>query len=569
LVEPEEPQAAGAPGPNIVVIQTDDQSAETMRVMKRTNRSITRRGATFTNTFTNWPLCCPSRATQLTGQYAHNHGVLGNEPPEGSYTQFARESNLAVWLEDAGYNVGHVGKFLHGYGPSRDLPRTPYAATTEIPPGWTDWRTFTSRKLLKYYGYAQVEWSEGDGERQGTIVKYEREARDFKTDVSTAQAVDLVDEYAESSDPFYLQVDYLAPHAGGPNKNAPRPPLDCDEYAKSASRHASAFDDEPLVPARSPSFNEGNVSDKPPRIARLPKLNSGGVRKIKQEYRCRLESLLAVDEGVAKIMSRLRRTGELADTYVFFTSDNGYFHGEHRITRGKGLVYEPSIRVPLVVRGPAIPAGVRVKDLTSNADFATTVVALTGASPGSTEPDGRSLIPATQSPGDETGRELLIETLSYDAIRTQRYKWVESEGGFRELYDLKRDEDELRNVANKRAYVEVRSLLAERLDELRDCSGASCSASPRLDVAYGGVPQDESCTAGDVTVRVSGADTGEIRRVSFGLDGETLTRDSSSPFEHTVSRSELEGVGPAALSTAAELIDGRRVVWNESIDACP
>lgn len=270
--------------PNVVVIQTDDQGLESMRVMKATNRLIGRRGATFRNNFTNWPICCPSRTTQLTGQYAHNHGVLGNAPPHGSYTAFPRGSNLAVWLDEAGYRVGHVGKFLNGYGPKGDRPQTPYDDRTEVPPGWTDWQTFAGGSLFSYYEYSQNEWSTGDQGRTGTLVDYGRGVEDFKTDVSTAGAVELVSKYARAEAPFYLQVDYTAPHAGGPRGDKmPRPPFDCADFAKSARRHADALDDMPFLPGRSPAFDEANVEDKPPRVAGLPRLSRKVEKDIKDE----------------------------------------------------------------------------------------------------------------------------------------------------------------------------------------------------------------------------------------------------------------------------------------------
>jgi arylsulfatase A-like enzyme len=474
------PNTLGAPAqPNIVMIQSDDQDLMLMRAMRKTKRLIGARGATFRNHFTNWPLCCPSRATQLTGQYAHNHGVLGNGLPTGGYQKFPREDNLAVWLAAAGYEVGHVGKFLNAYG-NVDRPETPYNDRTEVPPGWTDWRTSVGGEVYRYYRYVQNRWSEEwGGPREGALLGYGSAIGDFKTDVNTADAVGLIRKYARGTAPFYLQVDYLAPHDGRPNQpgGMPRPPFNCGDGAKPAARHAHAFDRRRLPATQYPSFNEADVSDKPSFVSGLPELTPQAVENITSRYRCRLESMLAVDDGVAAIIKRLRSTGELRNTYVLYTSDNGFLQGQHRIKYGKNRVYEPSIRVPLLLRGPGVPAGVQVRSLTSNADLATTVIELTGA-PATRQPDGLSLIPPTEAPSEQNGRELLIETNQFTAVRTQRYKWVEYGDGFAELYDLDRDPHELDNVAGDPDYLTVQVHLATRLAALRECSGASCTQTP-------------------------------------------------------------------------------------------
>ena len=471
------PEKLGTPErPNVVVIQADDQDLILMRAMRKTKRLIGARGATFRNHFTNWPLCCPSRATQLTGQYAHNHGVLGNGLPTGGYRMFPREDNLAVWLEAAGYEVGHVGKFLNAYG-NVDRPETPYNDVTEVPPGWTDWRTSVAGEVYRYYRYVQNRWSEEWGTPpEGALVRY---GRDFKTDVNTADAVGLIRKYARGAAPFYLQVDYLAPHDGRPNQpeGMPQPPFNCGDGAKPAARHAHAFDRRRLPTLQDPSFNEADVSDKPSFVSDLPELTPTAVQNMTSRYRCRLESMLAVDDGVAAIIKRLRRTGELRNTYVLYTSDNGFLQGQHRIKYGKDRVYEPSIKVPLLLRGPGVPAGVEVRGLTSNADLATTVTELTGAS-ATRQPDGLSLIPPTAAPNQQSGRELLIETNQFTAIRTERYKWVEYGDGFAELYDLAGDPHELDNVAGDPAYLTVQAHLATRLAVLRECAGPSCTATP-------------------------------------------------------------------------------------------
>ena len=158
---------------------------------------------------------------------------------------------------------------------------------------------------------------------------------------------------------------------------------------------------------------------------------------------------------------------------LVFTADNGFFHGEHRIPTGKMHIYEESIRVPLLMRGPGIPRGVDVGALAINADLAPTIVDVANASPGLVL-DGRSLIPVAQQPGIAQGRQLLIEQPSFAAIRTQRYMYAEHETGEKELYDLNNDPFELRSRHDDPAYASIQAQLAARLQELRSCAGPSC-----------------------------------------------------------------------------------------------
>ncbi len=210
----------------------------------------------------------------------------------------------------------------------------------------------------------------------------------------TRKAVGLVDRRAPRARPFFLWLTYTAPHVGEPPN--PHPPFDCGAAAKPAPRHAHAFDSAPLP--RPPNFNEPDVSDKPAKIRNRPRLSANQITDIRRRYRCELESLLSVDEGVKKIVDALRAKRELRNTVLIYTSDNGYFHGEHRIPKDKQHIYEESIRVPLQMRGPGIPRGVRIGALAINADLAPTIVDLANADPGLSM-DGRSLIRVAQPPG--------------------------------------------------------------------------------------------------------------------------------------------------------------------------
>ena len=274
--------APGPPQPNVLVIETDDQTVESMRVMDNVNSLIGAEGATFTNSFVNFPLCCPSRATFLTGQYAHNHGVLGNAPPNGGFTRFQSlhgNNNLAVWMQRAGYYTGMIGKYLNRY--QNDPP---------VPRGWSEWQAAPYPTDLKAYNYVLNE--------RGTLVNYGQALTDFKQDVLTSKAVGFVNDRAPRPRPFFLWLTYTAPHTGGPDPN-PNPPFNCSGGAKPAPRHALTFATEPLP--QPPNFNEADVSDKPKPDPKppAPELEPG----------LRHPAQVPVRAGVAAVGGRGREAG--------------------------------------------------------------------------------------------------------------------------------------------------------------------------------------------------------------------------------------------------------------------
>ncbi len=439
-------------GPNVVVIESDDQTVESMRVMDNVNALIGAQGTTFKNSFVNFSLCCPSRSTFLTGQYAHNHRVWSNTRPSGGFERFESlhaHDNLAVWLQDAGYATAVIGKYLNEY--RNQVPVTP---------GWTEWHVAAE-------GYGVYDYPLNNG---GTLTDYGHDPSDFKDDVLTRKAVNFVARRAPGAQPFFLWLTYTAPHWSSPDPN-PNPPHNCRRAAKPAPGDAHAFDHAPLP--KPPDFNEAEVSDKPQAIRYLGYLNSDQIDDIERKYRCELESLLAVDRGVKKLVDTLQLAGELDDTLIIYTSDNGYFHGEHRLPQDKQHIYEESIRVPLEMRGPGIPRGVTIHPFAINADLAPTIVDAAGVEPG-LKMDGRSLIPVVTRPGLDRNRELLIEEPTFKAIRTQRFMYAEHNTGERELYDLKLDPYELYSRHDDPAYAAVEAELASRLDQLRNCSGSSC-----------------------------------------------------------------------------------------------
>ncbi|MBA2521849.1 MAG: sulfatase [Solirubrobacterales bacterium] len=446
--------------PNILVIITDDQTVESMRVMDEVRSRIGGPGATFAQSYVNFPLCCPSRATLLIGQYAHNHRVLDNEPPLGGYGRFAAlhgHSNLATWLEDSGYRTALIGKYFNGYGDVHPA---------FVPSGWTDWYGAVS-PAQHVYDY--------DLNENGHLVHYGTSRRDFKEDVLTSKATDLIARNAPSADPFFLEIAYTAPHAAGPNPS-PQPPNDCPASPKAPARFAHAFDREPLP--RPPAFNEADVSDKPAGVRDRPLIGPQGIRRLTRRYRCTLEAVRGVDDDVGKLLDALTESGEADNTLVVFTSDNGLFFGEHRIPGGKVRHYEEATRVPLLISGPGIEPGTTIDEPVINADLAPTLLDAANAAAGAPI-DGLSLLPLGSGEETDLGRDLLLESGHYAAIRTDRYVYVEHGPamgqGARELYDLEADPDELHNLAESPRRAELIGDLSRRLGILRECAGSSCS----------------------------------------------------------------------------------------------
>jgi N-acetylglucosamine-6-sulfatase len=465
-----DPNASPAPHqvtrPNVIVIQADDQTVEQLEAMPKLRHLIGGAGTTYDQYVASFPLCCPSRATLLTGQYSHNHGVEGNEPPYGGYGRLRQAETLPVWLSRAGYETGHVGKFLNGYG-RRDQH--------EIPKGWADWVSAPYPYQHSYFGY--------DLNVNGRIVKHGVAAEDYVDDVYTQAALSFIARQRPAKKPFFLSLDYLAPHRGAPYGTKQR----CDQYAKPAPRYAGHFAQAPLP--QPPSFNEPDVSDKPTAIRTRHRLGPQAIADITENYQCRREALLTVDDGVEKVVQELDRLGELANTYVLYISDNSFFQGEHRIPLGKQRVYEADARVPFLLRGPGIGAGQRHDDLIANIDLAPTLLDLMGARAqvaGHFLLDGHSLVPqltgrVPTDPAAGPDRALLLENgpggaaiPQFDGIRTRRYVYVEYLDGDRELYDLERDPYELDSRHNDPAYVGVIATLAPALADLRSCAGPGC-----------------------------------------------------------------------------------------------
>ncbi len=418
-----------------------------MRYMPRTTRLLGDCGVTFRNMFVTNPICCPSSVSILTGKYSRNHQIVHNAPPLGGWQKFhdagGENSTLATWLHDEGYYTGRVGKYLVGY-----------TQATYVPPGWDEWHC-SYDGFTTYFNYTLNE--------NGVDVQYGDSEQDYITDVFAEKAVDFLASAEENDDQhFFLFVAPTAPH-NGMGRNGPPTP---------APRHLGTFAG--IQAPRPPSFNEADVSDKPPGFRDLPLLTPQQIEALDLEHQARVESLQSVDEAVEQIVTALELLGELDNTYIFFTSDNGYHLGLHRLYNGKAQVYEEDIRVPLLVRGPGIRQGAQIDSLVLNIDMASTITDLAGTFPAS-RVDGHSIVPLLYIKWAPLfwRRDFVVEVYRAAgqigepafALRTQNEIYVEFSSGFQEYYNLRWDPYQLVNRAPQ-LWPFYQKLLSRRLVEL-------------------------------------------------------------------------------------------------------
>lgn len=443
--------------PNVIVIETDDQS-NSMVGLDDTLRLLGARGTTFANSYVSFPLCCPSRATFLTGQHSHNHGVFSTELPNG-YNGLNHANTLPVWLRSSGYRTAMVGKYLNGYGIDDGIPE-PWSDASERPPGWAEWYALTNGLEQRRYKYYLNE--------NGRIRWYGQGGRNYVTDVLGSKAVNFVKRRAPKPKPFFLWFNPTAPHG-----MAGRPPWGTRD-PEPALRHWGRYE---LTHApRNPNFNEADVSDKPSFIQDIDPLDDEAIKDLDIRYRGQIESMLAVDETVKRLVAKVRKGGDKRKTFFIFTSDNGLQMGAHRL-RFKAVLYDESVRVPLIIRGPGVPAGAVRTQPVSNVDLAPTILALAKARAGLTV-DGRSLLPVIRNPGHGAGREILFETnrigAEAEGLLSGQWKLIDHASGEAELYDLAADPWELENQAGNPAHAARLAQMQARLDQLKSCAGASC-----------------------------------------------------------------------------------------------
>src|SRR4051794_2836090 len=503
--------------PNILVVMTDDQAAADLAQMPNVRKLLVKQGTRFTNAVDSFPLCCPSRATFITGQYAHNHGVLGNFYPYGWYGMKGRANTLPAWLRKAGYRTALIGKWLNGYGA--------VDAHGEVPKGFDIWRGLLDVSAYDYFNFvmnrngklktwgdavfarglvefANIEVTPNPAGLQGVIDKLQEvfgpapysywgthKPANYSPDVTGKVTEQLVSGERRSKKPFFIWWAPAAPHRedvattlmGRPGRD-PRP---APRYAKKSARFK--------LP-RPKNFNEADFGDKPSNMTNAaPLLSKNQIEQLQLDYEGRIGSLLAVDDHVKRLMKILRKTHQEKNTVVVFVSDNGWLQGQHRIPGDKFLPYEESLRVLFILRGPGVPAGGTVRGQVSNIDFAATLLDLAHAKPGRTL-DGVSLVPALKHPARHPNRIVEIEAprplfeqnvpvnawdRPWKGVRTERYTYVRYlEAGDEELYDRRKDPAQMKSVAADPAYAKIKARLANRLKKLDRCRGSSCRVKP-------------------------------------------------------------------------------------------
>jgi arylsulfatase A-like enzyme len=549
----------------VVVIMTDDQTAASLPTMQHLNAELVAEGTHFDQAIASFPLCCPSRATNLTGQYAHNHGVVHNAGPFGGHVALDHNNTLPVWLRAVGYRTMHVGRYLNGYEFHHGIPA-----------GWSDWHTSPHSAAFNYSSWKVNE--------NGVLRSYPSADHpgEYQTDFSTRRAVELIDQAAPGEQPFFLSLWYTAPHRGGPrDPDDPRRP----GTPSPAPRHRDAYAGMPMP--RLPSFNERSMYDKPQVVADRPRLSPEFAAGVEENWRQEIESLMAVDEGVAQIVDALRRTGELDNTLIVYLSDNGFMHGEHRALAEKVLPYEESIRIPLVMRGPGVPRGRVDHRLIANVDVAATILDAADTSPGRVL-DGRSLLELLADPGAEWGRDILIENgrgangvPAYRGIRTYRFLYVNHRTtGEYELYDLFEDPFQMQSVDGHERYAKVQRDLATRLRQLTTCVGFDCLARPHLTlVVHSRGRPVRGCFRDDLRVQVRGSKRARLvhadvlvgaRRVERLLSIPTARGRRAGPTTLTgeVRRRQIHRRGRFRLRVLAETEDGRRLTLDRVLRRC-
>ena len=431
---------------NIVIILTDDQRWDTLGSMPNVQKLLVHHGVTFAKSFVSDSLCCPSRATILTGNCAHTTRVYDNHPPHGGAPIFRssgdEHSTIATWLHAAGYETGLFGKYLNSY-------------TGGVPPGWNRWVAFDYEpQYHPYYVFTNAP-NHCPGR---SACRLKREVSAYSTKYFGNAAADFIDS-APATKPVFVYYAPYAPHL----PSFPQP------------RYANRFAN--LKPYRPPSYNEADVSDKPAWIRRLGHFDDVENAQIMAQRQAEYQTLITVDQQVGNIVASLRATHRLAHSVILFASDNGVSWGEHRLpVASKQTAYDEDLRVPLVVRyEPYTDRPRRDNHLVVNVDWAPTLAAIAHADHPQTE--GHSFLPLLGKGRLATPwrTQFLIEHLNgnppslaptFCGIRTTDYMYALYQDGEQELYDLAADPYELRNIANDPGSAAVVAHMHARLVQL-------------------------------------------------------------------------------------------------------
>ena len=461
--------------PNIVFVLTDDLSMDLVRFMPQV-QALQARGISFDNYFVSDSLCCPSRSSIFTGNFPHDTGVFTNAGPDGGigafYSHDDELSSFNVGLHNAGYRTAMMGKYLNGYlqGPNRSP-----VPSTYVPPGWDQWD-------VPGFAYSEFNYTLNE---DGRLHHFGHRPADYLTDVLARKGVQFVNGSASAGRPFFLELATFAPHT--PYTPAPR---DADDFPGLQAPRPPNFN---VLPTHAPSW----LADHPP-------LGPGRIALINRAFRRRVQSVQAVDVMLGKIERALAARGQLNNTYIVFSSDNGLHTGEYRLNPGKLTAFDTDIHVPLVVAGPGVPAGASTNAMAENIDLAKTFEQIGGTSMPS---DGHSLLgvmgggvggvpfswrnailvehhgPDLDNGGDtdpDSQDHLSGNPPSYEAMRTPDFLYVEYHDDEREFYDLRSDPYELHNIVSSLSAGQL-TQLHDELSGLENChTGDACWAASHV-----------------------------------------------------------------------------------------
>jgi N-acetylglucosamine-6-sulfatase len=453
--------------PNIIFILADDLATNLLDYIPNV-QAMQREGTTFTNYFVTDSLCCPSRSSIFTGKLPHNTGVFTNQPPDGGYEKFNTEGNdahtFAAALQQSGYKTAMLGKYLNGYLPFR----------AGAQPGWNEWD-------VSGLGYGEFNYNIN---QNGRLIHYKDGPNDYLTDVVSRLGQAFIKRTADHQ--YFIEIATFAPHA--PYIPAPR---DADKFPDLKAPHTPAW-------AAKPDANA------PAWLKAILPLRPIDIQAIDKAFRMRAQSVVAIDKMIGEIRAMLAASGD-TDTYIFFSSDNGYHMGEYNLRPGKMTAFDTDIRVPLVVVGPDVAKDQVVDAVVENIDLAPTFAELGGASD-PLQPDGRSLLPLLRGEHPAWRDLALIEhhhptstdddpdaplphggnPPTYNALRSPTTLYVEYEGGETESYDLTQDPDELHNIA-KTLPAAKRQQWHAALEANTKCKGAdACWTAQHLPQKDGG-----------------------------------------------------------------------------------
>ncbi len=451
--------------PNLLLITMDDAALGDLEHMPLLQESVADQGVTLDQGLAPTPICVPARASLLTGQYAANHGAVTINGEGGGFDAFEDDDTLPVWLRDAGYDTFFMGKYLNGYGTGD--------SDTYVPPGWTDWQGMVDPTT---YNFAAP--TINDNGVPGQVQQY-------STDLLRDQTVEALESPERQERPWYMWVNYVAPHTGGPTTDddpSRVSPDDPDPIATTspAEEDRDTFTD--LELPRTPDVFEEDVSDKVMIKSTHRPWDADKRAQAKEAHQQRIEALQSVDRAIAATVDSLRETGQLRNTYVVVTSDNGFVLGSHNL-EGKLWYFRDIVGIPMMARGPGLPRGVHNPTPVTNADWAPTFAALAGATP-TREVDGVDVMPwLAADPDDAPARRVVPVagypvkgglTPLYSGVVVGPWTYVEGRAGRAELYYREVDPHELYNLARDPRYKQQRKELRRLANDVRDCVGTAC-----------------------------------------------------------------------------------------------